>query len=71
LDWGRLINIHVMALAVVVVAIVLDDRDAPGSVFGVRNWWLRAAILLGVFLYLTTWSIRHCCTEAFRAGLFA
>ena len=64
LDWGRLINIHVLALAVVIVALVLDDRDAPGSVFGLRNWWLRAAILLGVFLYLTTWSIRHCCTDA-------
>ena len=71
LDWGRLLNIHVMALAVAVVAFVLDGRDVPGSVMGVRNWWLRAALLVAVFVYLTAWSIRHCCTDALQAGLFA
>ena len=70
LDWGRLINIHVMALAVLIVAFVLEDRSAPGSVFGVGNRWLRMAALAAVFLYLSAWSIRHCCADAFNAGLF-
>ena len=71
LDWGRLLNIHVMATAIVILAFVLEDRRTPGSIFGVRLWWLRAAILVAVSVYLTTWSIRHCCLEPFRAGIFS
>ena len=71
LDWGRLINIHVMALSVLILAFVLEDRSVPGSIFGVRNRWLRLATLAAVFLYLSAWSIRHCCDDAFSAGLFA
>jgi hypothetical protein len=70
-DWGRLLNIHVMALAVVILAFGLDDRETTGSVFGVKRAWLRLAILLALALYLTTWSIRHCCADAFTAGVFA
>ncbi|HTM02344.1 MAG TPA: hypothetical protein VL173_02485 [Vicinamibacterales bacterium] len=71
LDWGRLLDLHVMATAIVILAFVLEDRRTPGSIFGVRLWWLRAAILVAVSVYLTTWSIRHCCVEPFRAGIFS
>ena len=69
LDWGRLINIHVMAVAVVIVAFVLEDRSVPGSILGVGPWRPVAA-LLAVGLYLSAWSIRHCCEHALGAGLF-
>ena len=70
LDWGRLLNLHVMALAIVIVAFLLEDRRAPGSMFGVRARWLQVAILLGVSIYVSTWSVRHCCDQPLRAGLF-
>lgn len=70
LDWGRLINIHVMALAVVIMALVLEDRSAPGTVLGTRNRWLRIVTLAAIFGYLSAWSIRHCCENAFNAGVF-
>ena len=69
LDWGRLINIHVMAIAVVLLAFVLEDRSRPASVPG-RIGWQHAAALLAVGMYISTWSIRHCCEHAFGAGLF-
>ena len=69
LDWGRLINIHVMAVSVVIVAFVLEDRSMPGSILGVGQW-RRVAALLAVGLYVSAWSIRHCCEHAFSAGLF-
>jgi hypothetical protein len=71
LDWGRLLNIHVMATATVMLAFVLEERTTPGAIFGVRLWWLRAAIVAAVSVYLTTWSIRHCCLAPFGAGLFS
>ena len=71
IDWGRLLNIHAMAIAVVIAAFVLDEPATPGSAFGVRQAWLRIAILLIIALYLTGWSIRHCCEAPLRAGLFA
>jgi hypothetical protein len=71
LDWGRLINIHVMALAIVLAACILEDRTVPGSVFGARRWWIRIAIVLMVAMYLATWSIRHCCQVPLGAGLLA
>lgn len=70
LDWGRLLNLHVSAVAIVIVTFLLEDRRTPGSMFGVRTRWLQVAILLGVSVYLTTWSVRHCCDEPLRAGLF-
>jgi hypothetical protein len=71
LDWGRLLNIHVVALAVVIAAFLLDDRETPGSFFGVKPAWLRIAIVLMIGLYLTGWSMRHCCDAPLRAGWFA
>ena len=70
LDWGRLLNLHVMALAVVIVTFLLEDRATPGSMFNVSARWLQVAIVLGLCLYLSTWSVRHCCNEPLRAGLF-
>jgi hypothetical protein len=71
LDWGRLLNLHVMALAIVIVTFLLDDRRAtPGSMFGVGNRWLQVAILFGLCCYLSAWSVRHCCDKPLRAGLF-
>ena len=70
LDWGRLLNIHVMAIAVVIAAFLLDDRKTPGAVVGATSAWLRVAIVLAVGWYLTGWSIRHCCDDPLRAGLF-
>ena len=70
LDWGRLLNLHVTALAILIVTFLLDDRRTPGSMFGVRARWLQVAILLGVSLYLSTWSVRHCCDDPLRAGVF-
>ena len=69
IDWGRLLNIHAMAISVVVAAFVLDEPAAPGSAFGARQVWLRVAILLIMALYLTGWSIRHCCEAPLRGGL--
>jgi hypothetical protein len=71
LDWGRLLNIHLMAIAVIVVGFLLDDVTTPASQFGVTNGWLRAAAFLAIGVYLTAWSIRHCCDDPFRAGLFS
>lgn len=70
LDWGRLLNIHVMATAIIILKFVLEDRTTEESVFGMRMWWLRVAIVVGLSLYLTTWSIRHCCADPLRAGVF-
>lgn len=71
LDWGRLLNIHVTAIAVVIVAFLMDDRKTAGSVFGgPTTAWLRIAWLLGLALYLTGWSVRHCCTSPLTAGVF-
>jgi hypothetical protein len=70
-DWGRLLSIHVVALAVMMGAFLLEDRPGTGPIRSTRGGsWLWAAILLGVFLYLTTWSIRHCCEDPLRAGIF-
>ena len=69
LDWGRLLNIHAMAVSVVIAAFLLDDRRTAGSAFGVNAAWLRIAILLIIGLYLTGWSIRHCCEAPLGGGL--
>ena len=69
LDWGRLLNIHVMAIAVLIVAFLLDDRETSGSAFGVNTAWLRIAALLIIGLYLTGWSVRHCCEAPLGGGL--
>jgi len=66
IDWGRLLNIHAMAISVVIAAFLLDE---PASAFGARQVWLRIAILLIIALYLTGWSIRHCCEAPLRGGL--
>jgi hypothetical protein len=71
IDWGRLLNIHAMAISVVIAAFVLNEPAVPRSAFGVRQAWLRIAILLMIALYLTGWSVRHCCEAPLRAGLFA
>ena len=71
IDWGRLLNIHAIAIAVVVAAFVLNEPAEPGSAFGVRQAWLRIAVLLIIALYLTGWSIRHCCEAPLQMGLFA
>jgi hypothetical protein len=71
LDWGRLLNIHVIALSIVIVTFLLNDRELPAAAVGVRSQGLRVAILLGILVYASTWSIRHCCNEPLRAGLFA
>lgn len=70
LDWGRLLNIHAMAVSVLLAAFLLDDRQATGSAFGVTAAWLRIAILLIIGLYLTGWSVRHCCEAPLGGGLF-
>jgi hypothetical protein len=70
LDWGRLLNLHVTALAIVLVTFVLEDRRTPGAMFGVRARWLQVAIVLAVSVYLTAWSVRHCCDHPLRAGVF-
>jgi len=70
IDWGRLLNIHVMAIAVIIAAFLLDDAHTGGSHFGIANAWLRAASLLAIGVYLTAWNIRHCCDRTFGAGLF-
>lgn len=70
MDWGRLLNIHVVALAVVMGAFLLEERQGIRPVRSRRGWWLWATILVGVALYLTTWSIRHCCDDPLRAGIF-
>ena len=70
-DWGRLLNIHVVALAVVMAAFLVEERSGTRTLSSSgRGSWRWAAILLGVFLYLTTWSIGHCCRDPFRAGIF-
>ena len=69
LDWGRLLNIHAMALSVLIAAFLLGDRRTPGSAFGVTAPWLQIAILLMIGLYLTGWSIRHCCEAPLGGGL--
>jgi len=69
IDWGRLLNIHAMAISVLTAAFVLDERTEPGSAFGVRPAWLRIAIVLIIGLYLTGWSIRHCCEAPLGGGL--
>jgi hypothetical protein len=69
IDWGRLLNIHAMAIAALIAAFLLDERTEPGSAFGVRPVWLRIAILLIIGLYLTGWSIRHCCEAPLGGGL--
>jgi hypothetical protein len=70
LDWGRLLNIHVTAIAVVIAGFLLDGRERSGTFFGLTSTWLRIAIVLMTALYLAGWSVRHCCEAAFRAGLF-
>ena len=70
LDWGRLLNIHVMAMSVVLVSFLLDDRQTHGSFFGTPTTWLRVASVLLIGVYLAGWSIRHCCDHPFRTGLF-
>jgi hypothetical protein len=69
LDWGRLLNIHVMAVASVIAAFLLDDRETPGAASGVKSAWLWTGVVLAIGLYLTGWSIRHCCDTPLRAGL--
>ena len=69
LDWGRLLNIHAMAISVLIAAFLLDDRQTSGSAFGVNAAWLRIAILLIIGLYLTGWSVRHCCEAPLGGGL--
>ncbi len=69
LDWGRLLNIHVMAIAVLIAAFLLDDGQMSRSAFGVNAAWLRIAILLIIGLYLAGWSIRHCCDAPLGGGL--
>ena len=69
IDWGRLLNIHAMAISVVIAAFLLDERTAPGSAFGVKPVWLRILIVVIIGLYLTGWSIRHCCEAPLRGGL--
>jgi hypothetical protein len=69
LDWGRLLNIHVMAISVLIAAFLLDDRETSGSAFGVNTAWLRIAVLLIIGLYLTGWSVRHCCEAPLGGGL--
>jgi hypothetical protein len=71
LDWGRLLHIHVMAIAVLVAAFLLDSQERSGTFFGVRSIWLRVAVVLMAALYLTGWSVRHCCETPLRAGLFS
>jgi hypothetical protein len=68
IDWGRLLNIHAMAIAVLIAAFVLEERTAPGPALGVRPVWLIAVLLLAG-LYLTGWSIRHCCDAPLGGGL--
>jgi hypothetical protein len=70
LDWGRLLNMNVIATAIVILTVVLEDRSTPGSVFGVRNRWLCAVVVLSVSVYLSGWSIRHCCADRVRTGIF-
>jgi hypothetical protein len=70
-DWGRLLNINVIALGVLIGTFVLEDRRAGGPARNARAWWIWFALLLGVVLYLTTWNVRHCCTDPLRAGIFA
>ena len=60
IDWGRLLNIHAMAISVLIAAFLLEERTAPGPALGVRQAWL-IPILLLIVVYLTGWSIRHCC----------
>jgi hypothetical protein len=69
IDWGRLVNIHAMAISVLIAAFLLDERTEPGSAFGVRAAWLRIAIVLIIGLYLAGWSIRHCCEAPLGGGL--
>jgi hypothetical protein len=69
IDWGRLLNIHAMAISIVIAAFLLDERTEPGSAFGVRTTWLRIALLLIIGLYLTGWSFRHCCEAPLGGGL--
>jgi hypothetical protein len=69
IDWGRLLNIHAMAISVVIAAFLLDERTAPGSAFGVKPAWLRIAIVVIIGLYLAGWSMRHCCEAPLGGGL--
>jgi len=68
IDWGRLLNIHAMVISVLIAAFLLEERTAPGPALGVRPVWLIAVLLLAG-LYLTGWSIRHCCDAPLRGGL--
>ena len=68
IDWGRLLNIHAMVISVLIAAFLLEERTAPGPALGVRQAWL-IPILLLIVVYLTVWSIRHCCDAPLRGGL--
>ena len=65
IDWGRLLNIHAMAISILIAAFLLEERTAPGPALGVRPAWL-IPILLLIVVYLTGWSIRHCCDAPLR-----
>ena len=68
IDWGRLLNIHAMAISILIAAFLLEERTSPGPALGVRPAWL-IPILLLIVVYLTGWSIRHCCDAPLRGGL--
>lgn len=70
LDWGRLLNIHVMAIAIVIATSVLEQPNSPAPFFGTAKPWLAVVIVPAVALYLTGWSIAHCCADPFGPGLF-
>jgi hypothetical protein len=70
LDWGRLLNLHVIAVAVVMTAFLIE-REKAGGFFGRTPAWGRVVIVLMIALYLTGWSVRHCCEAPLRAGLFS
>lgn len=74
-DWGRLIHIHAMCIALIATValqqphVAAAPREEVNRFFGTRSVALQVLTIVVIAWYLGGWSMRHCCDGNLQPGL--
>jgi hypothetical protein len=69
-DWGRFIHMHAMSVFIVILAYeAAASNDNPQPLRHTPRPWPAGLLFLVAAVYMTTWTLPHCCGNGFEMNM--